>query len=119
MSRQIRYTVSAGEGCCCGPVFGPSSAVEIFEILDKDGPGSLILQIEEPFAINSELVSYVVVTPRYTGDTLKMLREKGCIVNIAKVLPNRLDQLMNGDEKGATEYLAVGECKRELPETAP
>lgn len=110
-NKHVSYTLSAGEGCCCGLAFGPSSAVEILEIAGKVGSGSLILQMQEPIAINNELISCVVVTPRYIGDTLKMLREKGCIVDIARVLPNKLDQLQKGNVEESTDYLAVGECK--------
>jgi hypothetical protein len=114
-NKQILYMVTAGEGCCCGPAFGPSSAKELFEIAAKKDPGSLILQMQEPVAYNNELLSFIVVTPRYIGDTLKMLREKGCIVDIARALPNQLDQLRKGNVNEATEYLAVGECKPKVP----
>ncbi|NJD57616.1 MAG: hypothetical protein FIA94_14595 [Nitrospirae bacterium] len=110
-NKQMLYTVTVGEGCCCGPAFGPSSARELFEIAAEKGPGSVILQIEEPIAYNNELISYIVVTPRYIGDTLKMLRKNGCIVDIARVLPDQLDQLRKGKVDGSAEYLAVGECR--------
>jgi hypothetical protein len=110
-NKQIFYMVTAGEGCCCGPAFGPSSARELFEIAAEKEPGSVTLQMQEPIAYNNELISYMVVTPRYIGDTLEMLRTKGCIVNIARVLPDRLDQLREGNVNDSTERLAVGECK--------
>ena len=110
-SERIRYTIAAGEGCCCGPAFGPSLSEEIFEIPGTSAPGSVLLKMQEPFAYNNEMISYVVVTPRYGGDTLLMLRDIGCIVNVFRVLPEKLDQLRDGSFKDSTEYLAVGECR--------
>ena len=98
-------------GCCCGPAFGPSLSEEVFEIPGTEAAGSLLLKMLEPIAYNSKMISYVVVTARYIGDTLGMLREKGCIVNIFRVLAEKLDQLREGSLKGPTEYLAVGKCR--------
>ena len=110
-SERIRYLIAAGEGCCCGPAFGPSLSEEIFVIPGTSLPGSLLLKMLEPIAYNNEVISYLAVTPRYVGDTLVMLRDTGCIVNIFRALPERLDQLREGSFKDSTEYLAVGECR--------
>lgn len=109
------FIVTAGEGCCCGPAFGPSSGKELFEIPAKDGPGSLILHMQEPIAFNNELLTYLVVTPRYAGDTLKVLRENGGIVDVARVLPDQFDRLRKGNVRESTEHLAVGECRPIVP----
>jgi len=44
--------------------------MELFEIASKEAPGSVILQMQEPIAYNNELISCIVVTPGYVGDTL-------------------------------------------------
>lgn len=108
---QLRYTVTIGEGCCCGPAFGPALAYEILEIDRQTAPGSIVLQMKEPVALYNDLISHLVVTPRYKGDTLCMLRERGCIVDIEMVLPGRLDQLRKGDSMQTTAYVGVGECR--------
>ncbi len=106
-----KYKLSGGDGGCYGPLFGPITAEEIGKVIDSNKKEYMALHLDEHIIYNNKKIEYLVITPRYAGDTIEKLKLKGCTVGVAIVLPNMLKNLFsNGMSNENIEYWAIGEC---------
>jgi len=105
-----RYQISGGDGGAYGPEFGPVIGEEVTEI---NGPKNdyLLLRLLPSMITGSTTTNYMVVSPRYKGDTIKKLRKKRCVVGVFRVLEGKQDEVRNGVTKENVDYWAVGDCK--------
>ena len=111
MEKPKTYTLAGGDGGCYGPNFGPVLAQELGE-LKADGTTYLMLKLVTPIHLEKDQIDYIVVSPRYVGDTLRKLRKKGCRVGIGRVLPEQHQAVqLHGISDKTVEYWAIGTCK--------
>jgi hypothetical protein len=104
------FQLSGGDSGAYGSPFGPVNAVEIEVSNNKK---YLVVQLEEPIEEDEMEIQYFIVAPRYVGDTLETLKEKGCTVGVSIVLPDRIeDVLKRGMSCENSKFWAIGECKR-------
>ena len=105
-----KYEVAGGDGGPYGAVFGPLIGEEIEEI---HGPQNdyLLLKLSPPLVVESTTTDYMLVSPRYKGDTLKKLKRKGCAVGVFRVLAGKQEDVRNGVSRENVDYWAVGDCK--------
>lgn len=70
-----------------------------------------LLEVEEPFQMAGDLVSQLICSPRYAGDTLQMVMSSSCTVGIARVKP--AFKLSPGVTINTNEvsYCAIGSVK--------
>ena len=70
-----------------------------------------LLEVLHPFDLDGEEVRYLLVSPRYVGDTIEDAMSGYCIVGIGRVRPNVI--VKAGDQYSAqdTEYWAIGSIK--------
>lgn len=68
----------------------------------------LLLEVIEPFVINNEKIKYIIVSPRYKGDTLNTIQEKECTVGIARFLPGFEISVGSQFSKEMIDYFAIG-----------
>lgn len=110
MAKPNIYKVNGGDGGCYGPNFGPVNAQEIAEVA-SDGTSYLLLKLEAPIKHEQDVIDYIVVSPRYVGDSLDKLRQRGCHVGVSRVLPNQEKAVRTAGVSEATvEYWAIGVC---------
>jgi len=107
-----RYRIGLGDGC-----YGPG---DIAHLLVSDGgtvrgpqlpdsqPEYILGICEEPKAYRGEPLQYVVLSPRYTTDTLRTIRESGAVVAVGRILPPCDPRLLGSFLKDQVEYWAVG-----------
>jgi hypothetical protein len=109
MARRI-FQLSGGDGGAYGPIFGPVTGAEI----EATGSRSyLVLQLTEPIKEGDMEIEYLLVAPRYSGDTIETLKERGCTVGVSIVFPEKInDLLQNGSSSKNARYWAIGECRR-------
>lgn len=110
-----RYELSGGDDGAYGPGFGPVRAFEIDVVEDADGKRWQLVQLESALDYEDQRIEYFVLSPRYTGDRLSTLRDKGCTVGIGRVLPGKIDRVRNGDVAENVQYWAVGTSRRIEP----
>ena len=104
------YKISGGDGGSYGPIFGPANAREIAEI-DTDGTAYLLLELDDPITHEQGRIDYLVVSPRYVGDSIKKLRRRGVHVGVGRVLPNQARVIREeGVSETTVENWAVGIC---------
>jgi hypothetical protein len=105
-----RFEITGGDGGAYGPEFGPVVGMEVAEI---HGPQNdyLLLSLSPPMSIDDRSVECMIVSPRYQGDTLKKLRQKGCTVGVFLVQEGMQDEVKTGITKDNVTYWAVGGCK--------
>jgi hypothetical protein len=102
------YNISGGDDGAYGPIFGPVKAEEICVIKED----YVLLKLKETIQYKNDKIEYFVVAPRYKGDDINLLRKKGCIVGVARVLPNKVDNIINTKViKPNIEYWSIGNCK--------
>ena len=107
--RQI-YELSGGDEGAYGPVFGPVLADEIGEV-ESEGSSYLILHLQTPIQYEGDNIEYLLVSPRYTGDTLEKLRKEGCTVGVGRVLPDKEEEVQQAGVSSSTaEYWSIGTC---------
>lgn len=107
------FQLSGGDGGAYGPLFGPVNAVEYGEIEVADNRKHLVLKLEEPIREGEMQIAYFIVAPRYVGDTIETLKEKGCTVGVSIVYPEKIEEVVgNGMSNQNSKYWAIGECKR-------
>ena len=106
------YKLEGGDGGAYGPEFGPVLADEVRIIEAEEGGNSyLMLKLQEPIQYESDQINYFVVSPRYVGDSLKKLRQKGCIVGVGRVLPGQEAAVQEkGVSNETVEYWSIGSC---------
>ena len=110
MKKQHTFELSGGDDGAYGPSFGPVSADKVGEIESK-GVRYLMLHLHTPIRYKNDRIEYVVVSPRYTGDTVKKLKIKGCTVGIGRVLPGQEDHVKAyGITTATVEYWSIGNC---------
>ena len=106
------YRIGLGDGC-----YGPG---DVAQLIVSDGgtvrgpqlpdwqPEYILGICQEPKSYHGEPLQYVVLSPRYTTDTLKTIRESGGVAAVGRVRPPcdplRLGSFMKDD----VEYWAVG-----------
>jgi hypothetical protein len=61
-----------------------------------------LLEVNSPFIVDGEEVNYLLVTPRYVGDTLDKIMKSEGVVNISRVKPGII--LRAGDEYGGFDF---------------
>lgn len=104
------YSLTGGDGAAYGPAFGPIRARAVAELVHEGQP-RLVLEPDAPLEVEGAGIAFLVVSPRYAGETLSALRAKECVVGVARVLPGREGALRAGRiPSDALEYLAVGTC---------
>lgn len=104
------YQLTGGDGGAYGPVFGPVLAEEVREITGEDS-NYLMLRLLEPIKYGNDLINYLVVSPRYVGDTLGKLRNAGCTVGVGRVLPGKETSVQTeGVTNLSVEYWSIGSC---------
>lgn len=70
-----------------------------------------LLDVDDPFEMDGQLVSQIICAPRYSGDTLDMPIKSTCTIGIARVKPEF--KLMPGGKLNTDEvnYCAIGSIK--------
>ena len=106
-----RYEVSGGDDGPYGPTFGPVYVFELAVIEASEGVSQLV-QLEQSIDIDDRHIEYLLLSPRYKGDSINKLQEKGCIVGISRVLPGRVEKIREGEIANNVEYFAVGKSRR-------
>ena len=112
MQETNTYELAGGDGGAYGPIFGPVLANEIGEVKAEDGSSIyMLLKLRAPIQFENDKIDYLVVSPRYVGDTLKKLRRKGCTVGVGRVLPGREALVQErGVNTETVEYWSIGSC---------
>ena len=111
--KQRIFELSGGDGGAYGPFFGPVKAVEFADIVDAENKKYLVVKLEKPVKDGEMEISYFIVAPRYVGDTIEILKEKGCVVGVSIVYPEKIEEvLVTGMTGQNTKYWAIGDCKR-------
>jgi hypothetical protein len=107
-----RYRLGLGDGA-----YGPG---DIDEIVLSDGGviegpdlpnwhGQYLLGVcERPTSYRGEALRYVILSPRYVGDSLIHIRESGGVVGVGRVLPGREAPTSKDFNVADVEYWAVG-----------
>ena len=68
----------------------------------------LLLAVRSPFMFKDTLVSRLVASPRYEGDTLDQIERSGGTVGVARVLPD-VKLVENGVfQSSDVEYIIIG-----------
>lgn len=107
------FQLSGGDGGAYGPLFGPVNAVEFGEIEVDDDRKYLLVELEKPINEAEMIISYLIVAPRYAGDTIETLKEKGCTAGVSIVYPQKIEEVLeNGMSTQNSKYWAIGECRR-------
>lgn len=108
----LRFEISGGDDGAYGPAFGPVEAFEIEVVEDTGGVSYQLIQLLQSIHHGDAQIEYMTLLPRYKGDSIRRLRDHGCVVGIARVLPGKLDAVRAGHVSDNVEYWAVGTCKR-------
>ena len=113
MKEKIKYQIIGGdESSGWGKRLGPLIAEEEREVVGMQDDIGLLLRPTEPLHYGQTIIEYLIVSPRYSSDSLKTLREEGCFVGIGRSLPGKEIELKEGIWKpDNTEYIAIGLCK--------
>ena len=106
-----RYSISGGDDGAYGPSFGPVSANEIGHIDGPEGSRALLLRLAVPIERAAGDIEYLVVRPRYTGQTLADVQEEGCVVGIWCVPADVAESMDDGVSLEDCEYWAIGNCR--------
>lgn len=101
-----RYRLTCRNRHRHGPVFGPLYAEEQGLVHDA-GREYLLLRLDNPIETKDLRVKYVLVSPRYVGDTLEKLQQTECVVAVWRVSGGKRRLLDKGLSQHA-EYWAAG-----------
>lgn len=107
-----RYEISGGDGGAYGPAFGPITVFEIGIVEDAEGFSWQLVQLETCLEYDGQRIEYFVLSPRYRGDGMRKLQEKGCMVGVSRVLPGRLGDVRGGAVADNVDYWAVAYSSR-------
>lgn len=111
--KQRIFELSGGDGGAYGLLFGPIKAIEFADIDVAENKKYLVLKLEKPIVDSETVISYLIVAPRYVGDTIEILKEKGCTVGVSIVYPEKIEEVLaSGMNSKNSKYWAIGECKR-------
>ena len=80
---------------------------------DKPNYGKefFLLNVEEHFEMEGELVKQLICAPRYEGDTMQMVTSSKCIVGIARVKPQFQLGISSSVNSEEFVYCAIGSIK--------
>jgi hypothetical protein len=107
-----RYRLGLGDGA-----YGPG---DIEEIVLSDGgvirgpdlpnwQGEYLLGVcEMPTSHHDQALLYLLLSPRYVGDSLAHIRQSGGVVGVGRVLPGRDPRTSRTFDVTDVEYWAVG-----------
>jgi len=108
----IRYQLSGGDGAAHGPAFGPIEVEELVQVdLGHEGPALVVRSIQST-SIDGDEVGYLLVSPRYEGDSLARIRAGECTVNVARVRCSAGEDPVHAVRQSAVDFLAVGTIQR-------
>lgn len=113
IKEKIKYQIIGGdESSGWGKRLGPLLAEEVRELVGTNDDIGLLLRPIDPLHYKQTIIEYLVVSPRYSGDSLNTLREEGCFAGIGRSLPGKEIELKEGIwNPDNTEYIAIGLCK--------
>ena len=105
-----RFEISGGDGGAYGPAFGPVIAEEIAEIHQPPNE-YLLLRLAVPLTLSERTSEYMLISPRYVGDSLKKIRRRHCVVGIFIVHEGKQDEVRANITRDNVDYSAVGDCR--------
>lgn len=72
-----------------------------------------LFKLVEPVDYKGEMVTYVIASPRYAGDTLEEMLEKETVVAVGRVLAGKVISSEKRYQASDVQYWATGTIKRE------
>ena len=70
-----------------------------------------LVELDSPFEFEKELVQYLILSPRYVGETIEDVQNKKCTIGIARVKPEYNISIGQKFSKNEIEYCAIGSIK--------
>ena len=107
----MKYLISGGDGGAYGETFGPVLAEEVGEVPFLQDSRYLLLKVLDRLVVNGSQVEYILVSPRYQGDSIESMRTKECVIGVGRLLPGNPVDLKRGFKRSDVEYFAVGRSK--------
>jgi hypothetical protein len=111
------YEISVGEPWDFDGPDGPNKIIAVGEGI-VSGPNQLnwgkeyfLLKVRTPFKMDGELVSLLIASPRYEGDSLNKLISEGCTAGIARVREGHNIESGNKIEPDQVKYCIIGTVK--------
>ena len=102
-----RFRLAGGDGAFYGAAFGPVYAEEKGLVSDS-GREFLLLKLESPIVADDGRIEYVLVSPRYVGDTLEKLKRSECVVAVWRVRSDKKRTPAKELFRKNSEYWSVG-----------
>lgn len=94
LMQQRRYKLGFGDGCYGPGDIGEVTVLEQGLIKGPDLPNwpreSLLVGCLDPTTYRGEELRYLVLSPRYSTDSLSSIRTGGGVVGVARMLPGTL-----------------------------
>ena len=110
--KQRRYKLGLGEDC-----YGPGDISEVI-VLEQGlikGPDlpnwqreNLLVSCLDPTVYRGAALQYLILSPRYSTDSLSTIRSSGGVVGVARMLPGTYAEGPKRFEPHQVEYWAIG-----------
>lgn len=71
-----------------------------------------LVEVENPFEVENEQVNYLLVVPRYDGDTISKMTNSECMIGILRIFPDieiKVGERFSPDD---INYWAIGSIER-------
>lgn len=105
-----KFKLAGGNGASYGPNFGPLYAEAVAAIENDSEKEIIVLKTESPIIFGEDEIEYVLISPRYGGESVIDMKGSECIVNVSLVLSEELADLKNGISDVKCRYWSIGRC---------